>query len=61
MVKGGFGAWTKTGRKIAVGRQIGESISKGGGSSGRIKEDCDLLDNLIFIIILLFILFLRYN
>jgi hypothetical protein len=61
MVKGGFGSLTKTGRKMAIGRQIGASVGKGGGSSGCIKERCDLLDNLIFIIILLFILFLRYN
>ena len=38
MFKGGFASHTKTGRSIAIGRRVGESLARGSNGSSRTCE-----------------------
>ena len=40
-MRGGFASYTKTGRSIAIGRRVGESLARGtgGSSSSRSSEE----------------------
>ena len=37
--RGGFASYTKTGRKIAIGRALGQGLARGGSKSSTSEED----------------------
>ena len=37
--RGGFASYTKTGRKIAIGRALGQGLARGGSKSSTSEEE----------------------
>ena len=59
-MRGGFASYTKTGRNIAVGRRVGESLARGTRSRGSssISEKSEELGTCGYILYIILILLL---
>lgn len=56
-MKGGFGSYTKTGRNIALGRRVGESLARGSRSSSNEKsEELGICGYILYIILILLLI-----
>ena len=56
-MRGGFASYTKTGRNIALGRRIGESLAKSSSSSSREKsEELGTCGYILYIILILLLI-----
>jgi hypothetical protein len=57
--RGGFATYTKTGRNIALGRSLGESMTRGSSSSGRTSssnEEVGICGYILYIILILLLI-----
>jgi len=54
-MRGGFASYTKTGRNIALGRRVGESLARGTRSSGSSSssEELGFCGYILYIILIL--------
>ena len=50
-MRGGFASYTKTGRNIAIGRRVGESLARGTRSSGEVGT-CGYILYIVLILLL---------
>ena len=54
--RGGFASYTKTGRKIAMGRALGQGLARQSNSSTREEDEPSFCLVFMFIILIIYIL-----
>ena len=55
-MRGGFASYTKTGRNIAIGRRVGESLARGTSSTKGSSEEVGTCGYILYIILILLLI-----